>query len=931
MEVLDGQLVGPSISPWSQVRVEPYTSTTLPGPSRAANVAREGEGARPRDIRSPTEEGDRTHLGRRVFQPAFCSPEERRWLAPSYKPQEVECVSRYQALQDGRDLYPKRCATEVRLDGEIGSLGCLPNGTYPPQRQEVPEILLERQVLPIQKPSFRACHSAPNLHEAYEAYGYPDAKQRCETNSLFGRYLDIGSVHPTSESTREDGRSDVGVLGLQAKFEEVRMGTFPMHRISWFSGEFNRHDNLTAINQAAEGTERMQSSFEEDIGNPETTSTAHRSNDSLYPSCCSSSSALSGPPETTQQSLVEQEIRRRGSNGRSLPTGSTLVDTPVTVTQRQTIDDPSGIPDHHFGCIKHRLGSHVPELSYGRSLEQRGKESAHQLVRAKGCLPSPKNLCLKPARYSCIAPDRQRYGNFLHQPQRRHSFEEIVRPSTDDLGLVPSEEYHHLRRAHSWSGQCRSRPGIEETNWTRGMDAQQRDFQKDPQEVGPSGGGPLRSQAQSPTPEILQLQTRPWSGSDRCLSSVVEGSKTLRFPTIQSSRKMSEKDKAGASPVGSSDCSSVAGSIMVSHHVGELGRSTSSFASLPPCIGESSGADTSTSEEQQSQISRLESVRKSVEDRGISKEAFEILSSSWRSSTEKSYSSAWRKWMGWCHERKLDPFPTSITTVVEFLAYQFQQGFQYSTINTYRSALSATIAPIEGQQVGQHPLVCKLLQGMFNLRPPMPRYQSTWDVGIVVQHLKGLSPTEEQTLQVLSKKLVTLLALANASRASDIHALDLQYHKFSEEGVLFHIPSLTKTRRSGPPKTVFIAKFEDDSSICPVRTLQVYIEKTKHLRKSGKNGGLPLFISVRKPHEAVSSATISRWVKQVLTESGIPTDIFKAHSVRAASSTAAKTKGVAVTDIMQTAGWSRSSTFEKFYYKPIEQTTYSRTVLQDQQ
>ena len=154
-----------------------------------------------------------------------------------------------------------------------------------------------------------------------------------------------------------------------------------------------------------------------------------------------------------------------------------------------------------------------------------------------------------------------------------------------------------------------------------GMDAQQRDFQKDPQEVGPSGGGPLRSQAQSPTPEILQLQTRPWSGSDRCLSSVVEGSKPLRFSTIQSSRKMSEKDKAGASPVGS-DCSSVAGSIRVSHHVGELSRCTSSFASFPPCIGEFSGADTSTSEEQQSQIDRLESVRKSVEDRGISKEAF---------------------------------------------------------------------------------------------------------------------------------------------------------------------------------------------------------------------------------------------------------------------------------------------------------------------
>ena len=120
--------------------------------------------------------------------------------------------------------------------------------------------------------------------------------------------------------------------------------------------------------------------------------------------------------------------------------------------------------------------------------------------------------------------------------------------------------------------------------------------------------------------------------------------------------------------------------------------------------------------------------------------------------------------------------------------------------------------------------------------------------------------------------------------------------------MLFRIPSLTKTRRSGPPKTVFIAKFEADSSICPVSTLQIYMEKTKHLRKPGKCGSLPLFISVRKPHKAVSSATISRWMKQVLAESGISTDIFKAHSVRAASFTAAKTKGVAMTNIMQTAG-----------------------------
>ena len=108
--------------------------------------------------------------------------------------------------------------------------------------------------------------------------------------------------------------------------------------------------------------------------------------------------------------------------------------------------------------------------------------------------------------------------------------------------------------------------------------------------------------------------------------------------------------------------------------------------------------------------------------------------------------------------------------IVEFLSCQFKQGYQYSTINTYRSALLATIPHTDGQ----HPLVCKLLQGIFNKRPPMPQYQTIWDVGVVIQYLKQLSPTEDQPLLTLSQKLVTLLALAtcNASRASDIHALN---------------------------------------------------------------------------------------------------------------------------------------------------------------
>ena len=72
-----------------------------------------------------------------------------------------------------------------------------------------------------------------------------------------------------------------------------------------------------------------------------------------------------------------------------------------------------------------------------------------------------------------------------------------------------------------------------------------------------------------------------------------------------------------------------------------------------------------------------------------------------------------------------------------------------------------------------------------------------------------------------------------------------------------------------------------------------------------------------KPHKEVSKATISRWIKCLLSEAGIDTDIFSAHSTRAASSSAAKASHVPINDILKTAGWSSERTFAKHYCVPI--------------
>ena len=68
---------------------------------------------------------------------------------------------------------------------------------------------------------------------------------------------------------------------------------------------------------------------------------------------------------------------------------------------------------------------------------------------------------------------------------------------------------------------------------------------------------------------------------------------------------------------------------------------------------------------------------------------------------------------------------------------------------------------------------------------------------------------------------------------------------------------------------------------------------------------------------------------EVMEMAGIDTSVFKAHSVRGASTSAALDRGVPMQDILATADWSRESTFRRFYYRPKESrgTAFAHKVL----
>ena len=224
-------------------------------------------------------------------------------------------------------------------------------------------------------------------------------------------------------------------------------------------------------------------------------------------------------------------------------------------------------------------------------------------------------------------------------------------------------------------------------------------------------------------------------------------------------------------------------------------------------------------------------------------------------------------------------------------------------------------------------MVVRFLKGVYNLRPVIQRNVDIWDVSIVLNYLKHLSPVCDISLKDLTYKLVTLIALTNASRVQTIQLLKISNMCKQKDCFRFRITDLIKQSRPGyrnPDLT--LNAYPPDRRLCVYFVMKEYLKRTSDKRSNQDS----VIISYIKPYKAVTSSTISRWLKTVLCRAGIDTNVFTAHSTRAAATSKAKLKNVPISDIMSKAGWSNSKTFGKFYDKRIcdDEDIFARNVLQ---
>ena len=193
----------------------------------------------------------------------------------------------------------------------------------------------------------------------------------------------------------------------------------------------------------------------------------------------------------------------------------------------------------------------------------------------------------------------------------------------------------------------------------------------------------------------------------------------------------------------------------------------------------------------------------------------------------------------------------SVKHISDFFMYLYLDlNRRPSTIDGYRTAIVDTLGPA-GHHIVQSSDLYRLLSSFHRDCPKSSRNLPKWNLFVVLNELTKapFEPMKDTDLKHLILKTAFLLALALFP--SDFIAKNQLAREGSQSVSPVTIPTLT---------TIVDRQFKD-RTLCPVRALRYYLDRTKDLRGSRSL----LFISFKKGYTSdIRPATLSSWLKQTL-------------------------------------------------------------------
>ena len=234
--------------------------------------------------------------------------------------------------------------------------------------------------------------------------------------------------------------------------------------------------------------------------------------------------------------------------------------------------------------------------------------------------------------------------------------------------------------------------------------------------------------------------------------------------------------------------------------------------------------------------------------------------------------------------------------------------------------LSSTLLIVDGCKVGEHPLVCHLMKEIFNSRLPVRSLFPSWEIYIVLDHVRAWDHPSRLSLGDLTKKTVFLLAIVLVKRVAFLNNFSIALGMVDMTSTSIRFTPVLLEKHNRPDflmQPLKVRKFED-TKLDPVLHIKTYISRTKLLHTSQR-----LFVTINKPHGMVAKATIARWIKDIISSSN---QSGRGGSCRSVSSSKAATSSkISTKAILEAGEWTRESMFRKYYNKAS--CTYDRAVL----
>ena len=656
-------------------------------------------------------------------------------------------------------------------------------------------------------------------------------------------------------------------------------------------------------------------------------------------------SPLRAPSHETHTVALEKQLEGPRITGKG-DTGPQVPPPPPEVVaggkqcaSRSTITPSKTCSANLYRRIKRRVGRSLRRAHCKGNLVPSREQTAHKPLRAKSSISSSKRVSNPSLQQDSVDSYRQHNSGCLYQQRGGDEVGLSVCPTVENTVLVYQAASNPQGTSHPRPAERDSRQAIQAwPDHSNKVVTSSRSVSSHMLPVAPTPSGPVCHQVQQQTTSVCITGPRPSGLGSGCTQPILGGPGPIRLPT---GSHLGQSGETPGLPLQqyNPDCTRVAqhalvlgpGSNVKPDPTVSAQHTQPSVSAIQPGPSQEPG---------ESESACLAPRSSAIKEQGFSEAVAARIEAPQRRSTRSVYEAKWTIFTKWCLSNQVDFRAPLLKAIADFLLHLFQdKKLQPGTIDGYRSAIADKLGN-STINVSKDENLTRLLDSFHRDRPKGRRGIPSWNLSLVLHQLTKapFEPLKEASLKHLTFKTVFLLALGSGKRRSEIHAWlhkNIRDQSDFSKVSLYPSPSfLSKNQlaKEGPDSVApavipalapsLDRSLKDNRSLCPVRALRYYLDRTTDLRQNLKE---LVFVSFKKGFDKdISPATISSWIKQTVIlcyelsdQEALSLHQVKAHDVRAFAASKAFQSGISLDQILSACHWKSHNTFTQFYLKDV--------------